>query len=66
MLLDILLEAGFLPSRSEGRRLVEQNGLMLGDEKITSFDRRLTIEDFSDGIVLVKKGKKNYLKLTIR
>lgn len=66
MLLDVLLESGFIPSRSEGRRLMEQNGLMLGDEKITSFDRRLTVEDFCDGIVLVKKGKKNYLKLTIR
>lgn len=65
-LLDVLLEEGFIPSRSEGRRLVEQNGLMLGDEKITSFDRHLTVEDFGGGEVLVKKGKKNYLKLTIR
>ena len=66
VLLDILLEAGFIPSRSEGRRLIEQSGLMMGEEKVTGFDRRLTAEDFSDGVVLVKKGKKNYLKLTIR
>ncbi len=66
VLLDVLLEAGFLPSRSEGRRLIQQSGLMLGDERIESFDRQLTEEDFRDGIVLVKKGKKNYLKLTIR
>ena len=65
-LLDILLEAKFIPSRSEGRRLVEQSGLMLADEKVASHDRKLTSADFAEGEVLVKKGKKSYLKLVVK
>ncbi len=65
-LLDILLEAGFIPSRSEGRRLVEQNGLMMGEEKVTAVNQPLTEEAFSEGKLLIKKGKKNYLQLLLR
>ncbi len=65
-LLDVLLEIGFIPSRSEGRRLIEQNGLMMGDEKITDINHPLTLEAFADEKVLIKKGKKNYLQLVIR
>lgn len=64
-LLDILLEAKFIPSRSEGRRLVEQSGLMLGDEKVASVTRMLQAEDFAEDKVLVKKGKKHYLQLVL-
>lgn len=65
-LLDVLLECGFIPSRSEGRRLIEQNGLMMGEERVTNVNQLLTLEVFSDDRLLVKKGKKNYLQLVIR
>lgn len=64
-LLDVLQEAGFIPSRSEGRRLIEQNGLMIGDAKVDNVNQRLTLEEFCDGELIVKKGKKSYLKLVI-
>ncbi len=64
-LLDILLESGFIPSRSEGRRLIEQNGLTMGDDKVTDLNQALTLDVFVDGKVLIKKGKKTYLQLVI-
>lgn len=64
-LLDILLESGFIPSRSEGRRLIEQNGLTMGDDKVTDLNQALTLDVFIDDKVLIKKGKKTYLQLII-
>lgn len=65
-LLEMLLEAGFIPSRSEGRRLIEQNGLMMGSEKVADLNRMLTSDLFIDHKLLIKKGKKNYLQLVIQ
>jgi len=65
-LLDVLLEAGFIPSRSEGRRLIEQGGLVLSEAKVSNLNQRLTLEDFQNGEAMIKKGKKSYLKLVIR
>ena len=64
-LLDKLVDAGFIKSKSEGRRLVEQNGLSLNDEKINDFNFILEEKDFSGGSAMVKKGKKDYLQLKI-
>jgi len=63
--LDVLVEVGFIKSKSEGRRLVEQNGLSLNDEKIKDFNFILEENNFSNGTVMVKKGKKDYLQLKI-
>lgn len=64
-LLDVLVETGFLASKGEGRRLVQQNGLSLNDEKISDPDYLLTVEDFPEGAALVKKGKKKYYRLIV-
>ena len=63
--LDALVEVGFIKSKSEGRRLVEQNGLSLNDEKIKDFNFVLEENHFSDGSAMVKKGKKDYIQLKI-
>ena len=64
-LLDILTEGGIIPSKAEGKRIIKQNGLSLNDEKVTDIYRNLVEEDFTDGVALVKKGKKNYHKLQL-
>ena len=58
-LLDILTEGGIIPSKAEGKRIIKQNGLSLNDEKVTDIYRNLVEEDFTDGVALVKKGKKS-------
>lgn len=64
-LLDVLTEGGVIPSKAEGKRIIKQNGLSLNDAKVTDIYRNLLEEDFTDGIALVKKGKKSYHKLQL-
>lgn len=64
-LLDILLMGEAIPSKKEGRRLIEQGGLLLGEEKVTDPNLKITVEDFKDGEILVKKGKKKYYRIVL-
>ena len=64
-LLDILVENKVLPSKAEGKRLVQQGGLSVNGKKVTDFKRTLTEDDFEDGSVLIKRGKKNYNKIQL-
>lgn len=58
--LDLLLNAKFVASKGEARRLIEQNGLSMDGETITDPYMQLNKADLVDG-KLFKKGKKNYL-----
>lgn len=62
-LIDVLTQNGVFASKGEGRRLVQQNGLTLNDEKVTDVDYVLTTADFNDGSAIVRKGKKKYYRL---
>lgn len=63
-LIDILTANNVFSSKSEGRRLIAQGGLYLGDEKITDVEVMLSESDLvSDGSLLVRKGKKKYYRL---
>lgn len=65
-LLDILVETKIIPSKGEGKRLIQQNGLALNDLKVTELSRTLKEEDFKDGIALIKRGKKSYHKIELQ
>lgn len=65
-LVDFLVEKGILKTKSEGRRLVQQNGLNVGDSKVTDFAMPITKELFTDGEFLVKIGKKKYHKVVLK
>lgn len=64
-LLDILVENKVIPSKGEGKRLIQQGGLSLNDEKVTEFSRELLQEDLKDGSAIVKRGKKNYNRIIV-
>ncbi|MBR3457120.1 MAG: tyrosine--tRNA ligase [Selenomonadaceae bacterium] len=61
--LDVLAEGGIVSSKSEGRRLIQQNGISLNDAKLSDVDYVLQETDFVDGAAIVKKGKKKFYKL---
>lgn len=63
--LDLLVELKILPSKGEGRRLIQQNGLSINDEKVTDINRTLVEDDFKKGYALIKRGKKNYNRIVI-
>jgi len=64
-LMDILVYTKVLPSKAEARRLIEQGGLTINDKKIEDKNATLLEEDFKEGSVLIKKGKKKYYSLII-
>ena len=55
-----------LPSKKEGRRLIEQGGLTINGVKVDDVTRTLNEEDFQEGAVLIKRGKKNYNKIEVK
>lgn len=64
-ILDILVETKVLPSKGEAKRLIQQGGLSINDEKVTDVARIVTEEDFKDGAMIVKRGKKNYNRIVL-
>lgn len=56
----LLTKTNLIPSRSEGRRLIQQGGLSLDGEKITDLKHMVKEEDFKDNNLMIKKGKKTY------
>ena len=62
-IIDLLLEVGLIPSKGEGRRLIQQNGLSVNNEKVTAIDLIIDNSFFNDGEMIVKKGKKVFLKV---
>ena len=62
--LDMMLKAGLIPSKGEGRRLVQQGGVSINDNKVTDPNFALTTADFENDVIL-KKGKKVFNKFVI-
>ena len=64
-ILTLLDAAGLIPSRSEGRRLVQQGGIEVDGNKITDIKALITPADFKDDAIIVKKGKKVYRQIKL-
>ncbi len=64
--MDVMVKAEIVPSKSECRRLIQQGGLTVGEAKVTDIAAEITADDFTDGEIIVKKGKKNFYKLIIK
>ncbi len=62
--LSLLTACGLIPTRSEGRRLIQQGGLVINEEKITSIERSYTEADLRAGLK-IRKGKKVFHKACI-
>ena len=60
----LLVLGKMVPSRSEGRRAIEQGGVTLDGEKVTDVKALVTREQLKAG-VLVKRGKKSFIKFVI-
>ena len=64
-LIDMMLKAEIIKSRGEGRRLIEQGGVAVDDEKAKSFTDTVALSAFEKGHVIVKKGKKIFVKFIV-
>ena len=65
-ILDLLSKCGLIPSKKEGRRLIEQGGITLNDEQVNDVYKKLTSADFTDGFAVIKKGKKVFHKAILK
>ena len=63
--LDLMLACGLIPSKGEGRRLVQQGGVMVNDEKIANIDVSFTGEQLKEGLK-IRKGKKVFHKAILK
>ncbi|MDO5535318.1 MAG: tyrosine--tRNA ligase [Propionibacteriaceae bacterium] len=58
-LVDVLVASGVVPSRSAGRRAIDEGGAYLNNVKVTDADAVVAPEDLLDGRwVVVRRGKK--------
>ena len=64
--LDLLSQCGLIPSNKEGRRLIDQGGISVDDEKVTDVNARFTEAAFEKGYVVIKKGKKVFHKALLK
>ncbi len=63
-IITLLVAAGLVTSRSEGRRAIEQGGVTADGDKITDIKATVTADALRAG-VLLRKGKKTYKKVIL-
>ncbi len=63
-ILTLMVKGGLASSNGEARRLVQQGGVSVDDEKITNATHTIALENFTDGVI-VKKGKKVIIKFVV-
>ena len=64
-LLSLLVACGLASSNGEARRLVQQGGIALDDQKVDAVDARVSAEALKKG-VKIKKGKKIFHKAILK
>ncbi len=64
-ILDLMLKAKLIPSKGEGKRLIQQGGVAVDDIKVTDMFHKVAKDAFDKGHVIIKKGKKVFHKVTL-
>ena len=62
-LISMLVKAGLVPTRSEGRRAIEQGGVSIDGEKITDIKHTVSKDALAGDGVVLKRGKKKFNKV---
>ena len=62
--IDLLVISKLAPSRGEARRLIEQGGVCVGDEKVPDINHTVNKKDIENEII-IKKGKKVFHKIVL-
>ncbi len=63
--LDLLTKCALIGSKGEGKRLIQQGGVSVDDEKVTDMFAVIPKAQFEKGYVVIKKGKKVHHKATL-
>ena len=65
-LLDLLVKTGLCTSKGEARKLIDNGGISMAGEKVTDNTISVTKDNFTDGSLLLKKGKKTFIKVVLK
>ena len=65
LLIDALVETKLCASRGEAKKLIQQGGVSVEEQKISDLGYKLTVDALKDG-VKIKKGKKIYHKVILK
>ena len=63
---DLLFATKLAPSKSEARRLIQGGAISVKGEKIGDFTLKILENDFENGSILLKKGKKSFIKVVLK
>lgn len=64
-IIDLLERTGLIPTRSEGRRLIQQGGIRVNDMLVEAINHTVRLNDFSDNQLMIKKGKKVFHRVQL-
>jgi tyrosyl-tRNA synthetase len=64
-LLEALTQIGLTQSNGEARRLIKQGGVYVNDQRIDQAQVTLTLDDVTDGAIMLRMGKKKYHRLIV-
>ena len=59
-------DSGLCASNGEARRLISQGGASINDEKVTDMDLTVTSDMLKDGAIVLRAGKKRYMRITFK
>ena len=62
-IVDLLVETNLVTSKSEARRLIEQNGISINQIKVNSVNDLITNNNLTENFIIIQKGKKVFLKV---
>ena len=65
-ILSLLVKTELAPSRSDARRAVEQGGVSVADEKVTDIKTAYNADSFGTDGLVVKRGKKKFVKVIVK
>ncbi|MBQ8572861.1 MAG: tyrosine--tRNA ligase, partial [Ruminococcus sp.] len=65
-IMDLMVKCNLAASKGEARRLIQQGGVSAKDEKVNDVFKSFTADDFTDGYIVIKKGKKVFHKAVLK
>ena len=65
-IVDFLVNTKILPSKGEARRLIQQGGLNINEEKVSDVSMIVAENNFPQGSMLMRRGKKSYNRIILK
>lgn len=63
---ELCFNANLVSSKGEARRMCQQGGISINNNPVKDFNIKIDKEDFSNGYLILKKGKKNFVKVELK